>query len=108
MVGEVIVDSQVLYAQEVGAKKGFNNGVRMVPTPGAPGLAAVQRPPLPRRGLFGREKAPENLEPSVLRGRAMQAGGEDLRVVRDGVPHPRPLKSVTFYRHLRDGQFVRR
>ena len=80
----------------------------MVPTPDAPGLAAVQRPPLPRKGLFGRVKKPRSaVSPTVLRGRALQAGGVDLTVTRDGVRHPRPLKSVTFYRHLRDGQFVR-
>jgi hypothetical protein len=44
----------------------------------------------------------------VLTGRALQAGGVDLTVVRDTVVHPRTVSSVTFYRHLRDGQFVRR
>lgn len=113
LVGEVIVDSETLYAHDAtgrdnhGRKAVFTNGVRMVPTPDAPGLAAVQRPPLPRRGLFGRIKRPVAAEPSVLQGRALQAGGENMRVVRDGTEHPRPLQSVTFYRHLRDGQFVR-
>lgn len=108
MIGEVIVDSEVLYEQNKAGTSDFNNGVRMVPTPDAPGLAAVQRPPLPRKGLFGRVKKPRSaVSPTVLRGRALQAGGVDLTVTRDGVRHPRPLKSVTFYRHLRDGQFVR-
>lgn len=108
MIGEVIVDSAVLFEQNKAGTSDFNNGVRMVPTPDAPGLAAVQRPPLPRKGLFGRVKKPRNtVSPMVLRGRALQAGGVDLVVTRDGVRHPRPLKSVTFYRHLRDGQFVR-
>ncbi|WP_296212363.1 hypothetical protein [uncultured Corynebacterium sp.] len=108
MIGEVIVDSEVLYEQAKAGASVFNNGVRMVPTPDAPGLAAVQRPPLPRRGWFGRIKKPRStVSPTVLRGRALQAGGVDLAVTRDGVRHPRPLKSVTFYRHLRDGQFVR-
>ncbi|WP_296107759.1 hypothetical protein [uncultured Corynebacterium sp.] len=108
MIGEVIVDSEVLYEQAKAGTSDFNNGVRLVPTPDAPGLAAVQRPPLPRRGWFGRIKKPRStVSPTVLRGRALQAGGVDLAVTRDGVRHPRPLKSVTFYRHLRDGQFVR-
>ncbi|MGJ4125857.1 hypothetical protein [Corynebacterium macclintockiae] len=108
MIGEVIVDSEVLYEQNKAGTSGFNNGVRLVPTPDAPGLAAVQRPPLPRKGWFGRTKKPRStVSPTVLRGRALQAGGVDLAVTRDGVLHPRPLKSVTFYRHLRDGQFVR-
>lgn len=108
MIGEVIVDSEVLYEQNKAGTSDFNNGVRLVPTPDAPGLAAVQRPPLPRKGWFGRTKKPRStVSPTVLRGRALQAGGVDLAVTRDGVLHPRPLKSVTFYRHLRDGQFVR-
>ncbi len=108
MIGEVIVDSEVLYEQNKAGTSDFNNGVRLVPTPDAPGLAAVQRPPLPRKGWFGRTKKPRStVSPTVLRGRALQAGGVDLVVTRDGVRHPRPLKSVTFYRHLRDGQFVR-
>ena len=108
MIGEVIVDSEVLYEQNKAGTSDFNNGVRLVPTPDAPGLAAVQRPPLPRKGAFGRIKKPRStVAPTVLRGRALQAGGVDLAVTRDGVRHPRPLKSVTFYRHLRDGQFVR-
>lgn len=108
MIGEVIVDSEILYEQAKAGTSDFNNGVRLVPTPDAPGLAAVQRPPLPRKGWFGRIKKPRStVSPTVLRGRALQAGGMDLAVTRDGVRHPRPLKSVTFYRHLRDGQFVR-
>lgn len=107
MIGEVIVDSEVLYEQAKAGTSDFNNGVRLVPTPDAPGLAAVQRPPLPRKGWFGLKKPRSTVAPTVLRGRALQAGGVDLAVTRDGVRHPRPLKSVTFYRHLRDGQFVR-
>lgn len=108
LVGEVIVDSATLYSQDAPGAAEFNNGVRMVPTLRAPGLAAVQRPPLPRRGVWGKIfRRSRGVEPTVLEGRALQAGGVDMRVVRDGIEHPRPLKSVTFYRHLRDGQFVR-
>lgn len=119
MTGEVIVDSEQLYAHEEG-KRGwfgsqragsspFNNGVRLVPTLDAPGLAAVQRPPLPRTGLFGRPIAPSpDVRPTVRKGRALQAGGVDIHVIRDGLAHPRPVKAITFYRHLRDIQCVRR
>ncbi|RAV34222.1 hypothetical protein [Corynebacterium heidelbergense] len=117
LVGEVIVDSEVLYSHAEnsraggrrGAERGAAPGVRMVPTTGRPGLAAVQLPPRPLRGLFGRWRAPvtPSYAPTVLQGRALQAGGQEIRLVRDGVEHPRPLKAVTFYRHLRDGHFVR-
>lgn len=110
LVGEAIVDSDVLYSNdpEQGQKSEFTRGLRMVPTMGAPGLAAVPFPPLPKKkGLFGFLRKEEHIEPPVLKGRALQAGGVDMVVTRDGVPHPRALKSVTFYRHLRDGQFVR-
>ena len=69
MIGEVIVDSEVLYEQNKAGTSDFNNGVRLVPTPDAPGLAAVQRPPLPRKGWFGRTKKPRStVSPTVLRG----------------------------------------
>ena len=101
MIGEVIVDSDTLYANEGGAH--FDNGVSLAATVGAPGIAAIQQEPLPKKWWKRRR-----VQPTLLQGRAVQAGGVDLRVVRDGVAHPRPVKSVTFYRHLRDGQFVRR
>lgn len=44
---------------------------------------------------------------SMLTGRAAQAGGVDIQVTIDGVPGKRPVKRVTFYRHLRDLQIVR-
>jgi hypothetical protein len=71
---------------------------------------AAQHPPKKRLfGLLGGTAQPGGVDPdTVLTGRALQAGGEKLTVVRDGVAHPRPVSSVTFYRHLRDGQFVRR
>lgn len=111
LIGEVIVDSDTLYRHdpESGQPGQFRHGVRMVPSIGAPGLVAV---PLPapivgvnRKGLFRlRKRSPE---PPILTGRALQAGGVEMRVSRDGLDHPRPLTAVTFYRHLRDGQFVR-
>lgn len=51
---------------------------------------------------------PAGVDPrSLLTGRAVQAGGVDIRVTIDGVAGKRPVKRVTFYRHLRDLQVVR-
>ncbi|MDY3126939.1 MAG: hypothetical protein SOW59_02245 [Corynebacterium sp.] len=44
---------------------------------------------------------------SIHSGRALQAGGPNLRVSVDGVSAKRPVKRSTFYRHLRDLQIVR-
>lgn len=44
---------------------------------------------------------------SLLSGRALQCGGNEMLVTVDGVPGRRPLDRVTFYRHLRDLQIVR-
>ncbi|WP_282940329.1 hypothetical protein [Corynebacterium auriscanis] len=119
MIGEVVVDSDVLYHHEQGNDSPFKAGVRMVATADAPGIAAVQRPAArgvdkEKTGKLRRwrekwraSRAPQ-AQPTVLTGRAMQAGGVDFQLVRDGVVHPRPVSRVTFYRHLRDGQFVRR
>lgn len=123
LVGEIIVDSQTLFANRSdrvwdGRPGAF--GVRLVPTVDQPGLAAT-RLVTPsvwdreaaerrlRRRLFRRHAEIGGVDPhAVLSGRALQAGGVQLSVVRDGVAHPRPTSKVTFYRHLRDGQFVRR
>ena len=64
-----------------------------------------------KRGLFSflcKDPAPGQLDPaSVLTGRAVQAGGPQLRVSVDGESAKRPVTRVTFYRHLRDLQMVR-
>lgn len=119
MIGEVVVDSNVLYHHEGTKDSTFTTGVRMVATANAPGLAAVQRPAA--RGVANKKAGAlakwkqkwraaraTDAEPTVLTGRAMQAGGVDFQLIRDGVTHSRLLTRVTFYRHLRDGQFVRR
>ncbi|MEL4175779.1 hypothetical protein MTQ24_03335 [Corynebacterium bovis] len=137
MTGEAIVDSDTLFMNDAtGSSRRPRRGaygVRLVPMPGAPGIAAV-RLTTPSRwaagagtdagagaagsraGLWSRLR--DRLRPpappgevdaeDVLTGRALQAGGVELAVVRDGVRHPRPVSSVTFYRHLRDLQVVRR
>ncbi|MDO5032735.1 hypothetical protein [Corynebacterium sp.] len=64
-----------------------------------------------RGGFFARWRtpvAPGQLDvQSVCTGRAVQAGGPSLRVIVDGVSAKRPVKRVTFYRHLRDLQIAR-
>lgn len=123
LVGEVVVDSATLFLNEDATTwdgRPGPYGARFVPTTGAPGLAATRlttpsqwdavassRPP--KKRLFRINAEPGGVDPAVvLTGRALQAGGVELSVVRDGVVHPRTVSSVTFYRHLRDGQFVRR
>ena len=123
-VGEIIIDDTT-----VGTSDGSDfYGTRLVSTLDAPGIAAVaitgpsayssdrtkstrSSSPHERRGFLGRffHRGPEAgaVDSTVLTGRAVQAGGEPFMVYRDGVPHPRALTRVTFYRHLRDMQVVR-
>ena len=119
ITGEVIVDNNVLLRQ--GPGRGLW-GARLVPMLDAPGIVAARAlgpvdeaevAPAPR-GLMRllarvlRRPLPGRLDPdSVLTGRAVQAGGPHLRVLVDGVSSKRPLKRVTFYRHLRDLQVIR-
>lgn len=111
LIGEAIVDSDVLYNHDPsrGVQSDFRSGIRMMPTMGAPGLVAVPLPNAAEKkgGWWKGWRRKENMAPPVLEGRALQAGGIDMNVTRDGVAHPRSLKNVTFYRHLRDAQFVR-
>ena len=40
-------------------------------------------------------------------GRAVQAGFREATVLRDGVPHPRPVTKWAWYRHTEDLLLVR-
>ncbi|OFT58093.1 hypothetical protein [Corynebacterium sp. HMSC05E07] len=114
ITGEIIVDDAVLLRADR-EKNVF--GARLVPMTDAPGIVAARAvssfaaDASPRRGVFGRLRKhvqPGQLDPaSVVRGRAVQAGGPSLSISVDGVRAPRPVKRVTFYRHLRDLQIVR-
>lgn len=114
ITGEIIVDDDVLLRAD---REKHVFGARLVPMTDAPGIVAARAVTsfssevAPRRGLFGRLRRPAQpgqLDPaSVVRGRAVQAGGPSLSVSIDGVRAPRPVKRVTFYRHLRDLQIVR-
>ena len=103
--GEIIIDDHTLAAS---SPKTF--GARLVPMTDAPGiLAARATSPVESQGrLRSLLRKPGQLDPeSVRTGRAVQAGGPQLRVIVDSVPHKRPVARVTFYRHLRDLQIVR-
>ena len=114
ITGEIIVDDAVLLRAD---RDKHVFGARLVPMTDAPGIVAARAVTsfssevAPRRGLFGRLRRPAQpgqLDPaSVVRGRAVQAGGPSLSISVDGVRAPRPVKRVTFYRHLRDLQIVR-
>ena len=114
ITGEIIVDDAVLLRAD---RDKHVFGARLVPMTDAPGIVAARAvssfatDASPRRRLFGRLRKhvqPGQLDPaSVVRGRAVQAGGPSLSISVDGVRAPRPVKRVTFYRHLRDLQIVR-
>lgn len=130
ITGEIIVDDHVVVRHEATNTTGIGTyGARLVPMVDAPGiLAAKAVSPVAASASFGlaadtakpsgfgawlRSKfsspaAPGQLdEDTVCTGRAVQAGGPELRVVVDGVSAKRPVNRVTFYRHLRDLQVVR-
>ncbi|MCA1189510.1 MULTISPECIES: hypothetical protein [unclassified Saccharopolyspora] len=53
-----------------------------------------------RRGLLRTRR-------DTTRGRAVQAGFREATVLRDGVPHPRPVTKWAWYRHTEDLLLVR-
>jgi hypothetical protein len=85
--GEAVVDDAVLFDGEVA-------GVRVEPTPAAPGLRAAV--------LSGRGRPRR-----WVSGRAAQLGTTGADVVRDGVPAARPVRRSTFYRHTEGWLLVR-
>ena len=126
ITGEIIVDDAVLLRAD---RDKHTFGAKLVPMVEDPGILAAKAvspvsPVSPvasaegqenvvkrKRGLFSflcKDPAPGQLDPdSVLTGRAVQAGGPQLRVSVDGESAKRPVTRVTFYRHLRDLQVVR-
>ncbi len=113
ITAEVIVDDHVLLRHQSGRRTPARGvfGARLVPMLDAPGLAAVlldtpiaqQKP-----GLFGHRRPHGTAVATSLQlGRALQAGGENLRITVDEVSRKRAVDRVTFYRHLRDLQAVR-
>ncbi|MFT4127508.1 MAG: hypothetical protein QM662_14920 [Gordonia sp. (in: high G+C Gram-positive bacteria)] len=84
--GESYVDNERLFTGEVRA-------IRIEPTRTLPGVRArLDRPGLRRNRWYA--------------GRAVQTGGTNLVVERDGVLAERVVKRSTFYRHHRDLRLV--
>lgn len=122
-VGEIVVDDHtILYrrpetttsAAVIPRTGAF--GARLVPMTTAPGIAAAPliTPAHPPEGGGLTARWRRLVRPygqlddsAVATGRAVQTGGEGIRVTVDAVPSPRPVKRATFYRHLRDLQIVR-
>ncbi|QGU01197.1 hypothetical protein CKALI_01490 [Corynebacterium kalinowskii] len=98
ITGEIIVDDHVLLHSE---QQVANFGARLVPLRDAPGIAAVKKVNT-KSGFLRKEYDPRTL----TTGRALQVGGQNLRITIDGVSRKRPVERATFYRHLRDVQFV--
>lgn len=111
LYGEVIVDSERLCAglKENSRRIEGTYGARLVPMLTAPGLVAapIITGPEPRRRFLRTVPAMRVDANQMLTGRALQAGGKELRVSVDGVSRKRPVEGATFYRHLRDIQVVR-
>lgn len=91
--GETYVDSVRLFDGDV-------RGVVIEPLTQAPGVRARldRRLPILSTGLTGNR---------WLSGRAVQTGGTNLVVEREGVLTPRIVKRSTFYRHHLDWKLVR-
>ncbi|MEZ2122665.1 MULTISPECIES: hypothetical protein [unclassified Corynebacterium] len=117
ITGEVIVDDHTLLNHQPSGKSPRRGvyGARLVPMLEAPGIAAAVADsplePVPG-GVIDRilhRTRPHGtvIAESICTGRALQAGGVNLRITVDGVPRPRPAERVTFYRHLRDLQIIR-
>ncbi|WIM67418.1 hypothetical protein QP027_09965 [Corynebacterium breve] len=133
-IGEIVVDSDVLVLRDdQGDSARFFGqfGARLVPMTEAPGIVAAplvtprisegkltQHDPRQMQAWFdmpilrwrtrGKAVPTNRVDGShLLTGRAVQSGGLDIQITIDGIDHPRPVKRVTFYRHLRDMQAVR-
>ncbi|WP_396903835.1 peptidase M50 [Mycolicibacterium phlei] len=87
LVGEAVVDDEVLFDGEV-------TGVRIEPTGTMPGLRAT---------VLSRHMRPVRW----VAGRAAQLGTTGAFVVRDGELTPRPVRRSTFYRHIQGWLQVR-
>ncbi|MDO4929219.1 MAG: hypothetical protein Q3976_09220 [Corynebacterium sp.] len=112
LTGEIIVDSTTLARHEATKLRPRTGvyGALLTSTVDAPGVAGwmLKTSLHPAKKHFGRKTLAAGMTSGdPLFGRAMQAGGVDLQVRVDGVSRKRPVRSATFYRHLRDLQSVR-
>ena len=132
-LGEIVVDSHTLLfrgPEQPSARFYGGFGARLVPTMRDPGIACtplvtpvstsastsispqqlewMASVPGLRWIAKGKQVEPLLADASQVRtGRAVQAGGIDIRVRLNGMEKPRGVNRVTFYRHLRDLQSVR-
>lgn len=83
MDGEAVVDDTVLFDGDVAA-------VCIEPVLGGPGVP----------GLRARVEGTGGIWRRWVAGRAAQLGSTGVRVVRDGVPAPRPTRRSTIYRNV--------
>ncbi|SHE55259.1 hypothetical protein [Streptoalloteichus hindustanus] len=88
----------VAYCDDDRVLRGGASRLEVTPDPsGGPGLVVR----VVRRGLLGKRV-------SSTQGRAVQIGSfVATGVVKDGVPHPRPMDKWTWYRHTEDLRLVR-
>jgi hypothetical protein len=94
------------YCDETLVLRGGASWLVAAPTPA--GLAV--RAGRGRRAPDGRTRAVRATAPSghgSASGRAVQVGCEPATVVLDGVPHPRPVRRWSWYRHTADWLLVR-
>ncbi|MFC6318168.1 hypothetical protein [Corynebacterium gerontici] len=112
ITGEIIVDDTVLLhhsARTRNPRKG-QYGARLISTFDAPGIEGNRILSSEHPGGFWQKVlpvAPSLIDATAHQGRAMQAGGVNLRITIDGQSRKRPVERATFYRHLRDLQAVR-
>ncbi|KQB83256.1 hypothetical protein [Corynebacterium oculi] len=90
------------------AQRGSGLGALVSRRVGPRGVERLWNSPGTRWLVRGAEQPVGVVDPeSLATGRAVQSGGENIRVTVDGVSAKRPVKRVTFYRHLRDLQIAR-
>ncbi|WP_370513907.1 hypothetical protein [Corynebacterium sp. zg331] len=89
-------------------RKGSGLGSLVARRMGPRGVERLWNSPGTRWLVRGAEQPVGVVDPATLAtGRAVQSGGENIRVTVDSVSAKRPVKRVTFYRHLRDLQIAR-
>ncbi|MEK0373125.1 hypothetical protein WNN43_04985 [Corynebacterium mastitidis] len=95
-------------AEGAAGRRGSGLGALVSRRVGPRGVERLWNSPGTRWLVRGAEQPVGVVDPATLAtGRAVQSGGENIRVTVDGVSAKRPVKRVTFYRHLRDLQIAR-
>jgi hypothetical protein len=87
----------VAYCDDTQVLRGPAKSVRVVPHAADGGGIEVT---VAHRGLFNRKS-------QTTHGRAFELGSLATKVVRDGVPHDRPIRKWHWYRHTEDLRLIR-